>query len=119
MGYIQHHAIIVTGWDEGRVRKAHAKAKELAAARGSDYKATPDNGVSPVFSGTANGQHSFLIGPDGSKEGWDESDSWDRVRKAWKSWAEAEPELYVDWVEVTFAGDDATITAVTAMRGGR
>lgn len=29
MGYIKHHTIVVTGWQDEKLKKAHQKAKEV------------------------------------------------------------------------------------------
>ena len=29
MGYIKHHTIVVTGWQDEKIKEAHLKAKEV------------------------------------------------------------------------------------------
>ena len=94
MGYIRHDAIVVTGWDYNRVRKAHNKATELGLI------------VSGIVESNINGYFSLLIPPDGSKEGWDESTVGDTRRQEWKEWAKTEKELWLDWVHINYGGDD-------------
>jgi len=98
MGYIRHDAIIVTAWDEERLSRAHAKARELKLP------------VSEVVPSGVNGYVSFLIAPDGSKEGWQPSDDGDKNRAAWKAWARDEKELWVDWTHIRYGGDDDDAT---------
>ena len=43
--------------------------------------------------------------PDGSKEGWEESVEGDRRRAEFLKWI-AESDVWCDWVEVIFGGDD-------------
>lgn len=98
MGYMRHHAIVVTSWSEEAVKAGHAKAVALGCT------------VSEIVDSKMNGYTSFLIAPDGSKEGWGESNDGDGRRMAWIAWARTT--LYedgsgpLDWVEVRFGGDD-------------
>lgn len=103
MGYIRHHAIIVTSWDETKIEAAHAHAVELL--QGYELSAI----VSPVLAPTVNAYKSFLIGPDGSKEGWSTSDQGDDYRASFIAWLNAQ--AYSDgsspfaWALVQY-GDD-------------
>ena len=63
MGYMRHHAILVTSWDAKLLASAHAQAVKMFAY------------VSPISPAFVNGYQSFFIPPDGSKEGWPESDA--------------------------------------------
>jgi hypothetical protein len=101
MGYMSHDAIVVTGWDKERVIKAHEKAKEIGLP------------ITEIIEGQVNSYYSFLIGPDGSKEGWAESHEGEKERRTWKEWAKSEPDLWVDWAHVSYGGDEpdqATLT---------
>lgn len=62
MGYIRHHAIVVTASIKANAQKAYEKAIEL-------FPKTTTN----IVEDQVNGYCSFLIAPDGSKEGWSES----------------------------------------------
>lgn len=73
MGYMRHHAIIVTTWDE--ILAAHAYEKAVSLFR--DIAA-----VSPILRSSVNVYSTFLIAPDGSKEGWGHSVAGDRARLA-------------------------------------
>lgn len=99
MGYIAHHAIIVTGADyNNAIVKAHAKAKELGCC------------VTSLTAKAVNGYRSFLIAPDGSKEGWQESDAGDQRRAEWIEWTKTtlheDGSGPLEWVEVRFGSDD-------------
>lgn len=98
MGYVRHHAIVVTSSNAGIIQRAHVKALELGCQ------------VSPLVSSAINGYHSFLIAPDGSKEGWDLSDDGDKRRKAFKDWTRTvrheDGTHSLEWVEVYFGSDD-------------
>lgn len=74
MGYIKHNAIIITADDYPtglkQFGKVHSKAKQIFGET-----------VSEAIRSPLNGYISFFVAPDGSKEGWDESDSGDKKRK--------------------------------------
>lgn len=110
MGYVKHHAIIVTSWDDRLVQRAHAKAVELKCC------------VSPIVPGAINGAQSFLIAPDGSKEGWDVSNVGDAQREGFVRWADEQRHddgsTSLAWVEVAFGSDDRD-ASVTRHAWGR
>jgi len=98
---MRHHAILVTSWSEDHVTRAHAEAERLGVV------------ITPVVKSPTNGYRSFVILPDGSKEGWAESDAGDTARAAFVSWLrdhcmvidDGRESWYVDWVEIEFPGD--------------
>lgn len=93
MGYLRRHAIVVTSSsDEQYIKAAHAKAAEIFPW------------VSPISPPQMNGETSFFIPPDGSKEWWKDSDEGDRRRDQFVKWLE--PGRRVCWVEVTYGADD-------------
>jgi hypothetical protein len=97
MGYMRHHAIVVTSWNSGMLEMAHSKAKEIFQQ------------VAPITPETVNGYVSFLIAPDGSKEGWDHSDTGDRCRDEFIAWLDSQRyednSTSLQYVEIQF-GDD-------------
>lgn len=102
MGYTRHHAIVVTSFSEETIAAAHAKAEALKMS------------VTPIVVTQINAYHSFLIGPDGSKEWWADSDEGDRRRQEYVTWLRAQ--AYEDgssplaWVEVQYGdGDGVTL----------
>ncbi len=76
MGYMRHHAFIVTSWNKELMDEAHKMAVR-AFAYGQ---------VSDLIGGDLNNCHSFLIGPDGDSEGGDESKLGDVARNFYKRW---------------------------------
>lgn len=74
MGYIRHNAIVVTGdsYEQAQVKfdLAHKKAVEL-------FGSLTTNPISTII----NGYQTFFVAPDGSKENWGESDSYNEKRK--------------------------------------
>lgn len=100
MGYMRHHAIIVSGNDgygDETMQKAHAEAKNIFPH------------VSEILPTPVNGYVSFFIPPDGSKEGWHDSHKGDARREMFidflKSLAYDDGSTSVKWVEVYFADD--------------
>jgi hypothetical protein len=77
MGYMRHHAIVVTGGDWGALNivSAHAEIQAI----GDTYERGAL--VSPLGPPTTNAYRSFMVGPDGSKEGWTESHIGDALRR--------------------------------------
>ncbi len=109
MGYIKHNAIIVTGWQYDKVKQAREKAIEIFERNFSSEPISRPYGsilVSEIVSGLTNGQSSFFIAPDGSKEGWDTSVNGDIARKEFCDWLYNEQDNYCDYIEVRFGGDD-------------
>jgi hypothetical protein len=104
MGYMRHHAICVTSWDGDRLAEAHQQARNLCGEL-----------VSPIIPGNINGEHSFFVAPDGSKEGWSTSDEGDLNRAALIDFMRQERYAggYLDWVEVQY-GDDERETRIIA-----
>lgn len=104
MGYMRHDAIVVTNWNTEAVRLAHSYAERCGLR------------PSPVLGPFMNGYASFLIPPDGSKEGWPESDEFDAQRSEWKQLIAEnfgdEHRRWVSWVHVSFAGDDPKDTEI-------
>ena len=96
MGYLRRHAIVVTGDDykeSADILAAHAKATEIFPW------------VSEICPPQVNGERSFYIPPDGSKEGWGESDEGDKRRDAFVTWLQGFSGC-AQWVEVCYAEDE-------------
>lgn len=84
MGYIKHHTIVVTAWSEEKIKDVHSKAKEIFKEEFAKEVAFNHDGsllVSPLIQGMTNGQLSFFVAPDGSKEGWQTSDLGNAARE--------------------------------------
>lgn len=111
MGYMRHHAIVVSSWNEELLRKAHAQADAVFTAfRSQEERRSLADLVSPVIPYIVNGGGSFLIAPDGSKEGWETSNVANQARDHLIAWLNEQ--RYEDgssalrWVEVQFADDE-------------
>lgn len=99
MGYIKHNAIVVVAGEDD-IEKIHQKAIEIFSK--TDFKA--ERLIGSIIPSITNGDASFFIAPDGSKEGWDKSDTCNDLRKELMDWLC--DNTYVDYVEVRFGGDD-------------
>lgn len=104
MGYIRHNAIVVTSWND----EAIEAAAEEAYALGLQVLGPSD--------GAINGYRSLLICPDGSKEGWEDSDAGDRQRKQFRHWLNTrryeDGSSNLEWVEVAYGSDDGDAQVV-------
>jgi hypothetical protein len=105
MGYLRHHAIIVTGWDRDDLMSAYGMAHHIFSFRDEDTGRTFDSLVSPIIPVITNSGGTFLIAPDGSKEWWDTSDTMDRLRGQFCDELAASS-LHVEWCEVIVGSDD-------------
>lgn len=90
MGYIKHHAIIITSWDDKILLKIKKKFPVS----------------SEIIKSHVNGYCSLFIPPDGSKEGWPDSDAGDEVRRKIKKYinslAYKDKSNRVQYVEVSY-----------------
>jgi hypothetical protein len=108
MGYIKHHTIVVTGWEDEHIEQARKKAIEIFENQCKDEDIEPPYGsniISQIIGSLSNGQRSFFIAPDGSKEGWETSNNCNNARKLFLDWLRDE-DNYCDYIEVMFGGDD-------------
>lgn len=108
MGYIRHHALIVIGRDDHGIAIARSKALRIFDGYGDWMRL-----VSPLIKSVINGYASFYIAPDGSKEGWRDSDTGDRKRAEFVAWITSNRDILIglSLVEVAgFGGDDHTPT---------
>lgn len=99
MSYVFHHAIIVTSHCRQRIEDAFARAP------------MPKTTIAVSL---VNGDHTFMVGPDGSKEGWAASDRGDEARAEFKKWLRAQRYETEDgtyegspyqWVEIVYGSD--------------
>jgi hypothetical protein len=107
MGYMKHNAVVVTSWDVEAIDAIHKKAIEIFDKKfeGSAFVRKGSLLVSPLIDGITNSQMSFLIAPDGSKEGWSDSDLAQEARDEFMNWA-VQSGYYCDYIEIRFGGDD-------------
>jgi hypothetical protein len=106
MGYIRHNAIVVTSWHSDATKAAAQQARDIGLlVLGPSDKAV-------------NGYSTMLACPDGSKEGWIESNTGDRQRKAFRDWLETQRfedrSSNLEWVEIAYGSDDREATIVAS-----
>jgi hypothetical protein len=97
MGYMRHHAIIVTGFRHEDLLRALKKAKTLF----------PKQRISQILKADVNMYETLFISTDGSKEGWAESDAGDLQREAFINWLRCKKqEDCFYWAEVRYTDDE-------------
>ena len=105
MGYMKHDAIVVTSWNSDAIEDAATKARECG------LEALGPSGVA------TNGIRTLLVCPDGSKEGWGESDAFDAKRAKYLEYLNGvryeDNSSCLSWVALAYSSDDgaAEITA--------
>lgn len=108
MGYALHHVIIVIGADMGS-RDWMAEAHERASAIGLR--------PTPLVRAPINAYRSFMVPPDGSNEGWAESDEGNEKRVAFVNWLDdaryEDGSTPLKWAEVAIGDDSECETEVT------
>jgi len=91
MGYMNHHAIIVTASSGEGINKVHAKACEIFGELCSE-----------IIDSKMNGYATFFVAPDGSKEGWQDSDEGDERRTEFKDWLKIDRHYSIEAVEIYY-----------------
>jgi len=86
MGYIKHNAIIATTYDIKLCKKYRNKA----------LKIFNKGQVGKILETCINGYCTLFIGPDGSKEGWTESNDGDANRKLFTEYLKKEKCAFVE-----------------------
>jgi hypothetical protein len=121
MGYLRHKALLVHGLADD-IQTVREDFVQIMLANYPELVLDTPNGpvttVSEVVVAPVNGYASFMVAPDGSKEGWGASDTGDQafeqfktlIRNAQKG-RDDYPEMgyalqWVDFVEVLVGGDD-------------
>ena len=104
MGYFRHDAIVITGARE-HVEKAAEKAMALGLP------------VSSAVRGLVNDEWAVLVAPDFSKEGWATSSKADQARYFLKIWLKENEEMYLDFVHISFGGDEPELTHIVDFNG--
>ena len=98
MGYIRHNAIIVTTWNEARMGAAVDQAYAIGLK------------IIGPSAEAINGYQTMVIVPDGSNEGWDESDVGDVKRQDFRDWLDThingDGSSSYEWVEIAYGNDD-------------
>jgi hypothetical protein len=110
MGDVLYHYIVVVGFKEEAVLKAHAQAVKIFSEHVPDPDCVSRSSVllevTPVSTLPVNSYFTFVVFPDGSKEGWFDSDVSDRKRDAFVFWLRAPEQeaLFLRWAELRLGG---------------
>lgn len=105
MGYEAQKLLVVTCHSEATLEVARAKAVECFGAR-SDL-------VAPIMGPFINRRATFFVAPDGSKEGWADSDEVDLIMEQYLEWLTSyrkdEPWSYnpFKWALYQFTADES------------
>lgn len=99
MGYFRHHAILVTDIRKAPVEHLHLLASTLL----SEEETLSTTMLSEINCSPVNGFYSFVVFPDGSKEGWEESNAGDEFRA---TFVEHLRETYVDWCLIQYGDEE-------------
>ncbi|WP_218231624.1 hypothetical protein [Paenibacillus chitinolyticus] len=100
MGWKKHHFIIVTHYNLKEISEVHSKAIELFNL---DEFPLKTNLVSDILPSIAHSQFSFFVNCDGTKEGQDTSDLYDRIRAEFTRYL---TEKYIHFVEIGMHSDN-------------
>lgn len=101
MGYICHHAILVTSFSS----KLTTNARNIASTIFFEAMGSPGLSlITPISESYVNGYFSFSILPDGSKENWSDSEKMDACRDAFICWLKEHANQF-SWAEVQY-GDE-------------
>ena len=102
MGYIRHNAVIVTTWEDAEGVAAEGRRLGLQVIGPSDE--------------VINGYRTMLVCPDGSKEGWADSDAGDDAREQFKTWLRtqrhSDGSSWLEWAEIVYGSDDGKATVL-------
>ena len=105
MGYIRNECMVITG-SLGPIRRAHQECIKIFNSIETPFAVPPLNTlISEVMSSLVNNAGTFMIGVDGSKEGWKESDCAEKGREEFIKWLNEEDEFY-EWALIILGGDD-------------
>ena len=106
MGYMRHHMIVVTTYDEPLIHKAHDKACEIFQVPNHFGKHSQ---VTPITVSPVNEYFTFFVPTDGSKEGWTDSEDGDARRAEFVTWLHTQRwedgSTSLKWAEVQY-GDE-------------
>lgn len=111
MGYFRHEAIVVTSYSEENTKEAHDLATRIFSEAAGDDEDKFVRLVSPIVTHMANGGSSFLIAPDGSKEGWTLSDIGEAKRRQFINMLTS-LQNHADYALVRIGGDDDEFTVL-------
>ena len=108
MGYFRHKTIVFTSWNFDYLKEVRDKGILIyeRVFKEGGYPCEPHKMFSNFTGSIVNGQTSFFIAPDGSKEGWEASKLSDEAATELLKWLDNNEENYTDYTYISFGGDD-------------
>jgi len=105
MGYIRHHALVITAWQKAIAEEIHSTAIEIFGEELSQL-------ISPLVSSLEHDYHSFFIAPDGGREWRETSEKTEVARGKFMQYLRDydDPNMY--WMLITYA-DENGITRIS------
>jgi hypothetical protein len=105
MGYNCDRVIVVNGFSAENMASARQCAADVFGKHGFHGV------VSGLYQQPVNGNWTFIIIPDGSKEGWSESERGDLARGEFINWLiemrrRPNRTMYLDWAEIVIHDDN-------------
>jgi hypothetical protein len=100
MGYLRHECLIVSSDDADAVLRVQTAACSIFDEQGMGRL------VGGLTQHLTNGGAAFLISPDGSKEGWGQSNDAEAARNELIEWLRSGEAPFVNWALVLIGGDD-------------
>lgn len=97
MGYTKHDALLITTWD--------SRVGEIIDAFRGGLEKDMASLIQGPLPGVANGVFTFVVVPDGSKQGWPTSHNTRALRRALLTVLRLERECFFDAVVVEFGGE--------------
>lgn len=99
MGYVKHHSIAITTFDKDLILSARSNAVQIFG----------ESSVTEIILSKINMYFTIFIAPDGSKEGWEESDKGDSDRNQMIKWIESmkheDDSNSIDYCEFSYGSD--------------
>lgn len=109
MGYIRHHAIVVTA-GHSDIKKIHDVAIGIFDEEDITVGGAAGSRVSLIIGPRVNDTSSFFVAPDGSKEGWEVSEISDDQRHEFITYLNSvECDGNPAWVEIGYGHDDQEV----------
>jgi hypothetical protein len=125
MGFVRHHAIVVTSWnkydDEKEPTEAAFYQKDQhftrAVAKAEELGCRVQFQTRDAF----NAYRTMIVCPDGSKSGWNEDQEGNTRRRLFKEWLReqryADQSSPYEWCEIVYGSDDAAAFVVDSRWG--
>lgn len=98
MGYIKHEAVVVTSF---RAAELERVCEHFRQQMPEGFKQLLVGPIRPVVNGDA----TYFLAPDGSKEGWQDSETGDALRADFIAALKDERDLFPDIVHISYGGD--------------